>query len=312
VCVAPRAVTASSRAPRPATTATQSAATAATAAAKPGDGFIAPRPASRVRSQPCGNGLQTRHRGVRRRQRQRRRRLLRLLPARAGILLPRQEGAACVPTVCGDSLIQGLEQCDDGNGNRQRRLLGDLPTRNRVRVQPTWHPLLRLALRRRHQRGPGTVRRRQPDRRRRLRPLCRPEPIYSCENGVCAPVCGDGITLYPFEPATTATSPAATAAPAPAPASKATSAPTTPTPPPQHPSRHRLPRLQGCCSRPGGHPHFQNGGCGGLSRAWSKHHLTADGKPVSSGHASTTARRRFNDWYRDTRPATTSPSSETL
>jgi cysteine-rich repeat protein len=31
-------------------------------------------------------------------------------------------------------------------------------------------------------------------------PLCRPEPIYSCENGVCEPVCGDGVTLYPFEP----------------------------------------------------------------------------------------------------------------
>ena len=30
-------------------------------------------------------------------------------------------------------------------------------------------------------------------------PLCRIEPIYDCEGGVCVPVCGDGITLFPFE-----------------------------------------------------------------------------------------------------------------
>lgn len=105
-------------------------------------------------------------------------------------------GTACTQIICGDSKIEGLEQCDDGNKNA-----GD-GCSNSCQIEASWHcPAPGKAcikgkcgdkiLDGAEQCDDGNLQAGDG-----CSPLCETEPIYSCQDGVCKPVCGDGITMW--------------------------------------------------------------------------------------------------------------------
>ncbi|MFA5625646.1 MAG: DUF4215 domain-containing protein [Bradymonadales bacterium] len=105
-------------------------------------------------------------------------------------------GSLCEKIVCGDKKIEGVEQCDDGNAAP-----GDGCDAN-CQLEHGWYcPVVGEACKKavcgngvvegleecddgNDQAGDGCS------------PLCEIEPIFSCDDGVCKPVCGDGITMW--------------------------------------------------------------------------------------------------------------------
>ncbi|MGM0556506.1 MAG: DUF4215 domain-containing protein [Myxococcota bacterium] len=207
-------------------------------------------------------------------------------------------GQACTQTTCGDSVVEGAEQCDDGNADPGDGCDADCqleagyacPTPGEACTETTC--------------GDGVTEGLEECDDGNLKagdgcdPLCREELIWDCNGGTCDPVCGDGITLYPFEECDDGNlnsgdgcSSACTVEPG------ATCTDFDNETPSVIDVPIVLRDFKGQ-DEPGGHPDFERTTCG-LLEGIVEDRLDADGKPVYTGIGCVESQESFRQWYRN-------------
>lgn len=209
-------------------------------------------------------------------------------------------GQDCVETTCGDSVLEGAEQCDDGNDSSGDGCDEDCqleagfycPNVGMECVETTCGDGVQEGLEAcddgNLQAGDGCD------------PLCRQELVWECVNGVCDPVCGDGITLTPFEACDDGNLTSGDGCSASCqiePGYQCTDFTN------QTPASIDVPIVYRDFENyfDGGHPDFEQYNCG-VTTGMVETLLDADGKPVRIDNDCTENDASFRQWYRDSPP----------
>ena len=109
-----------------------------------------------------------------------------------------ESGNACTKTTCGDGKVEGTEQCDDKN-----QKAGD-GCNSVCKLEEGWHCPTPGSACVHSVCGNGTVEGLEECDDGNTKTgdgcdsVCKTETIFSCSEGVCRPVCGDGITLWEY------------------------------------------------------------------------------------------------------------------
>ncbi|MEL6179824.1 MAG: DUF4215 domain-containing protein, partial [Myxococcota bacterium] len=207
-------------------------------------------------------------------------------------------GQPCVETVCGDGLVQGLEQCDDGNAEPDDGCGVTCQLEEGSACPEPGQPCRPSIC------GDGVTEGLEACDDGNLTagdgcdPLCRTESIWTCEDGECGPVCGDGITLYPFEECDDGNLNSGDGCSVRCGIETGFVCTDFSVPTPEQIAIPIVYRDFKGRNEPGGHPDFERGGCGGSGMVVEQ--LGPEGVPtLAQGQNCIDDAESFASWYRD-------------
>lgn len=207
-------------------------------------------------------------------------------------------GEACTETTCGDGSVEGAEQCDDGNSSGGDGCDEDCQLEAGYACSTPGEACTETEC------GDGVVEGLEEcdDGNRQAGdgcdPLCREELIWDCSGGDCDPVCGDGITLYPFEECDDGNLNSGDGCSSVCTVEEGATCTDFEN---ETPALIEVPivlRDFKGQNESGGHPDFERDVCG-LLQGIVADDLDADGKPVYTGVGCVESQQSFRQWYRD-------------